>query len=164
MATGWTWAEVAHKKPPPALPTECAVNLERYSTPVHLPPSSSWYSCFLPLPVTFKVKWLLPTLSHLPNTSVGVVPQLDISLLEVCFTNKEHQSDFLSALFTSKHLTMQPLPLAGISSQYVPIKLVNVPVLAQIVVESQLCSLWGQYGEVVALAPHTVKGLPLLAN
>jgi hypothetical protein len=164
MATGRTWAEVAHKKAPPALPTECTVNLELYSTPVRLPPSSSRYSCFLPLPVTFDPKWLVPTLSHLPNTSVGVVPRLDISLLEVCFANKEHQSDFLSAPFTSTHLTVQPLPPAGTPSQYVPIKLVNVPVLAQIVVESQLRSLWGQYGEVVALAPHTVKGLPLLTN
>src|SRR5438128_575218 len=164
MATGRTWAEVARKKTPPALPTECAVKLEHYSTPVRLPPSSSRYSCFIPLPVTFEVKWLLPILSNLPNTSVGVVPRLDISLLEVCFANKEHQADFLSAPFTSTHFTVQPLPPTGTPSQYVPIKLVNVPVLAQIVVESQLHSLWGQYGEVVALAPHTVKGLPLLTN
>src|SRR5438128_8669922 len=123
MATGQTWAKVAHKKPPSVLPTECAVNLEQYSTPVCLPPSSSQYSCFLLLPATFDPKWLVPTLSHLPNTSVGVVPQLDISLLEVCFTNKEHQSDFLSAPFTSTHLTAQPLPPAGTPSQYVPIKL-----------------------------------------
>src|SRR5438128_10314720 len=105
MATGQTWAEVARKKPPPALPTECAVNLEQYSTPVRLPPSSSRYSCFLPLPVTFDLKWLLPTLSDLPNTSVGVVPRLDISLLEVCFSNKEHQSYYLPASFTSNLLT-----------------------------------------------------------
>src|SRR5438128_4453402 len=164
MATGHTWAEVAHKKPPPVLPTECTVNLERYSTPVRIPPSSSRYSCFLLLPVTVDLQWLVPTLSHLSNPSIRVVPWLDISLLEVCFANKEHQSDFLSAPFTSTHLTVQPLPPAGTPSQYVPIKLVNVPVLAQIVVESQLCSLWGQYGEVVALAPHTVKGLPLLTN
>ena len=164
MATGRTWAEVARKKAPPALPTECAVKLEQFSTPVHLPPSSSRYSCFLPLPATFELKWMLPILSHLPNTSVGVVPRLDISLLEVCFSNKEHQADFLSAPFTSAHLTVQPLPPAGTPSQYIPIKLVNVPVLAQIVVETQLCFLWGQYGEVVALAPHTVKGLPLLTN
>ena len=164
MATGRTWAEVAHKKAPPVLPTECAVKLEQFSTPVRLPPSSSRYSCFLPLPANFDVKWLVPTLSHLPNTSVGVVPRLDISLLEVCFANREHQSDFLSAPFTSTHLTVQLLPPAGTPSQYVPIKLVNVPVLAQIVVETQLRSLWGQYGEVVALAPHTVKGLPLLTN
>ena len=127
-------------------------------------PSSSRYSCFLLLPVAFDPKWLVPTLSHLPNTSVGVVPRLDISLLEVCFANKEHQADFLSAPFTTTHFTVQPLPPAGTPSQYIPIKLVNVPVLAQIVVETQLRSLWGQYGEVVALAPHTVKGLPLLTN
>src|SRR5438128_11844121 len=97
MATGRTWAEVACKKAPPALPTECAVNLEQYSTPVRLPPSSSRYSCFLLLPATFEPKWMLPILSHLPNTSVGVVSRLDISLLEIRFTNKEHQADFLSA-------------------------------------------------------------------
>src|SRR5437879_10211840 len=62
------------------------------------------------------------------------------------------------------HFTVQPLPPAGTNSQYIPIKLVNVPVLASLMVEAQLRSFWGQYGEVIALAPHTVKDLPLLTN
>src|SRR5438132_7216087 len=164
MATGRTWAQVARKKTPPALPTECAVNLEQYAAPLRLPPSSSRHSAFIPLPFNFTNNWMLDTLASLPSSAVGVVPRQDISLVEVCFANKEAQQDFLSSPFTSTHFTVQPLPPAGTPSQYVPIKLVNVPVLAQIVVESQLHSLWGQYGEVVALAPHTVKGLPLLTN
>src|SRR5437016_11530462 len=49
-------------------------------------------------------------------------------------------------------------------SRYVPIKLVNVPMLASLVVEQQLCSFWSNFGEVVELAPHMVKDLPLLIN
>src|SRR5438128_399247 len=164
MATSCTWAQVAQKKSSPALPTECAVKLEQYSVPVHLPPSSFWYSAFVPLPADFKESWLLDTLSSLPSSAVGVVPRLDISVMEVCFANKEHQLNFLSSPLTTSHFTVHPVSPAGISSQYVPVKLVNVPVLAVIVIEHQLCSFWSQYGEVVALAPHTVKGLPLTTN
>jgi hypothetical protein len=50
------------------------------------------------------------------------------------------------------------------ASRYIPIKLINVPILSVVVVEQQLHSLWGQFGEVVAIAPHTYKGTPLLTN
>src|SRR5438094_961172 len=30
--------------------------------------------------------------------------------------------------------------------------------------DSQICSLWSKHGEIVALVPHTVKGLPLSTN
>ena len=164
MTTGHTWAQVAQNKPVPALPTECAVNLEQYLTPVRLPLSSSRYSSFIPLPATYKRGWLFDTLSSLPNTAVGVVPRLDISLVEVCFANQEAQMDFLSSPFVTTHFIVQLLPPAGTNLQYIPIKLVNIPVLASLVVESQLRSFWGQYGEVVVLAPHMVKDLPLLTN
>ena len=164
MATGRTWAQVARKKPAPALPTVCAVNLEQFAVPVRLPPSASRYSSFIPLPATFKQDWLMDTLSSLPTSAVGVVPRLDLSLVEVCFANAEHQQEFLGSMFTSTHFSVYPLPPAGSPAQHVPIKLVNVPVLSTLVVENQLRSLWSQYGEVVAVAPHTVKGLPLSTN
>ena len=164
MATGRTWAQVAHKKTPPALPTECAVNLEQYAVPMRLPPSSSRHSAFVPLPTNFTEKWMLDTLSALPNTVVGVVPRQDISLLEVGFANKEAQQVFLSSIFTTTHFSIQPLPPAGTPPQYVPIKLVNVPILSTLVLDSQIRSLWSKHGEIVALAPHTVKGLPLSTN
>src|SRR5438132_4714734 len=164
MATGRTWAQVAHKKTPSALPTECAVNLEQYAAPLRLPPSSSRHSTFVPLPFNFTEKWMLDTLASLPNSVVGVVPRQDISLLEVCFANKEAQQDFLSSVFTTTHFTVQPLPPAGMPPQYVPIKLVNVPILSTLVLDSQICSLWSKHGEIVALAPHNVKGLPLSTN
>src|SRR5580765_3311884 len=51
MATAPTWAQVARKKKTPAfLPTECAVDLEQFAAPQRLPPSSSRYSAFIPLP------------------------------------------------------------------------------------------------------------------
>src|SRR5438128_3980367 len=164
MATGRTWAQVARKKTPPALPTECAVNLEQYAAPQHLPPSSSRHSAFVPLPVTFQLNWMLDTLASLPTSTVGVVPRSDISLLKVCFTNKEAQQDFLSSPLTTTHFTAQPLPPAGVSPQYIPVKLVNVPILSTLVIDHHICSLWSKYSEVVALAPHTVKGLPLTTN
>ena len=107
---------------------------------------------------------MLDTLASLPNSVVGVVPQQDISLLEVCFANKEAQQDFLSSTFTTTHFTVQPLPPAGTPPQYVPIKLVNVPILFTLVLDLQIRSLWSKHGEIVALAPHTVKGLPLSTN
>src|SRR5580765_5838618 len=164
MATGRTWAQVAHKKTPPALPTECAVNLEQYAAPQRLPPSSSRHSAFVPLPVTFQLNWMLDTLASLPTSTVGVVPRSDISLLEVCFANKEAQQDFLSSPLTTTHFTAQPLPPAGVTPQYIPVKLVNVPILSTLIIDHQIRSLWSKYGEVVALAPHTVKGLPLTTN
>src|SRR5580765_3972041 len=164
MATGRTWAQVARKKTPPALPTECAVNLEQYAAPQRLPLSSSRHSAFVPLPVTFQLNWMLDTLASLPNSTIGVVPRADISLLEVCFANKEAQQYFLSSPLTTTHFTAQPLPPAGITPQYIPVKLVNVPVLSTLVIDHHIRSLWSKYGEVVALAPHTVKGLPLTTN
>ena len=95
---------------------------------------------------------------------MGIVPQVDISLFEVCFAVAEAQKDFISALFETEHFSAYPLPPAGTPSRYVPIKLVNVPVLSVVVVESQLRSLWSTFGEVIEVAPHKVKGLPLLTN
>src|SRR5580765_1790839 len=165
MATWPTWAQVAkQKKPPPFLPTECAVDLEQFTTPQRLPPSSSRYSVFIPLPAAYKQDWALDIVSQLPTSTVGMVPRADISLLEVCFTNKEAQHDFLSSPFVCKHFTVQPVPPAGTPSLYVPVKLTNIPVLALLVVEQQLCSLWSQHGEVVAIALHMYKGLPLQSN
>src|SRR5437773_10809402 len=104
MATKPTWAEVARKKKPPAfLPTECTVNLEQFATPQRLPPSSSCYSAFIPLPAAYKQGWAMDIISQLLSSTVGMVPRADISLLEVCFTNKEAQQDFLSTLFVCKH-------------------------------------------------------------
>ena len=40
----------------------------------------------------------------------------------------------------------------------------NVPVLASLVVETQLRSFWATYGEVIAIALHTYKGTPLQSN
>src|SRR5438128_7851690 len=157
MATGRTWAQVAHKKTPPALPTECAVNLEQYAAPQRLPPSSSRHSAFVPLPVTFQLNWMLDTLGSLPASTVGVVPRQDITLIEVCFAQKEAQLDFLSTPFVTTHFTTQLLPPAGITLQYIPVKLVNVPILSTLVLDHQIRSLWSKHGEVVTLAPHTVK-------
>src|SRR5438128_12106784 len=75
MATGRTWAQVSRKKAPPALPTECAVNLEQYAAPLRLPPSSSRHSAFIPLPFDFENNWMLDTLSSLPASTVAVVPR-----------------------------------------------------------------------------------------
>src|SRR5438094_210075 len=125
MATGRTWAQVARKKTPPALPTECAVNLEQYAAPLHLPPSSSRHSAFVLLPFNFENNWMLDMLASLPASTVGVVPRQDISLVEVCFANKEAQQDFLSSSFTTTHFTVQPLPPAGTPPQYVPIKFLS---------------------------------------
>ena len=151
MATGRTWAQVARKKAPPALPTECTVNLEQYAAPQRLPPSSSRHSAFVPLPVTFQLNWMLDTLASLPNSAVGVVPHSDISLLEVCFANKEAQLDFLSSPLTTTHFTVQPLPPAGVTPQYIPVKLVNVPILSTLIIDHHICSLWSKHSEVVLL-------------
>src|SRR5437899_2517579 len=165
MATGPTWAQVARKKKPPAfLPMECAVNLEQFAAPLRLPTSSSRYSAFIPLPSAYKQDWAMEIVSNIPNSAVGVVPRADVSLLEVCFANREAQQDFMSSPFQCKHFTAHPVPPAGTPSIYVPVKLMNVPVLASLVVETQLRSFWATYGEVIAIAPHTYKGTPLQSN
>src|SRR5207244_4482386 len=86
------------------------------------------------------------------------------SVLEVCFANCEAQQDFMSSPFQCKHFTAHPVPPAGTPSTYIPIKLMNVPVLASLVVETQLRSFWATYGEVIVIAPHTYKGTPLQSN
>src|SRR5438132_8937432 len=106
MATGPTWAQVAQKKKPIAfLPTECAVNLEQFAAPLRLPTSSSHYSAFIPLPVAYKQDWAMEIVSNIPNSAVGVVPRADVSVLEVCFANREIQQDFLSSSFQCNHFT-----------------------------------------------------------
>ena len=165
MATGPTWAQIAKKKKPIAfLPTECAVNLEQFAAPLRLPPSSSRYSAFIPLPSDYKQDWAMEIVSNIPNSAVGVVPRADVSVLEVCFANREAQQDFMSSPFQCKHFTSHPVPPAGTPSMYVPIKLMNVPVLASLVVETQLHSFWATHGEVIAIAPHIYKGTPLQSN
>src|SRR5438093_12803557 len=122
MAAVPTWAQVAKKKKPPAfLPTECAVDLEQFAAPQRLPPSSSRYSVFIPLPSVYKQSWALDIISKLPPSTVGIVPRADISLLEVCFACQDGQHDFLSSLFVCQ-------PPAGTLSVFVPVKLMNVPV------------------------------------
>src|SRR5437879_3935569 len=165
MATAPTWAQVVHKKKTPAfLPTECTVNLEQFAAPQRLPPSSSRYSAFVPLPSDYKQDWAMNIVATIPTSAVGIVPRADISLLEVCFTNKEVQQDFLSTPFTTKHFTVHPVPPAGTPSLYIPIKLMNVLVLASLVVEQQLCSFWSPHDEVVAIAPHTYRNTLLQSN
>src|SRR5438132_12943556 len=165
MAAIPTWAQVARKKKPPAfLPTECAVDLEQFAAPQRLPPSSSRYSAFIPLPSAYKQSWALDIVTQLPSSVVGMVPRADISLLEVCFANKEAQQDFLASLFVCKHFTAHPVPPAGTPSLFVPVKLTNVPILASLVVEQQLRNLWSKHGEVVAIAPHMYKGFTLQSN
>src|SRR5437773_5208322 len=165
MAAQPTWAQVARKKTTPAfLPTECAVNLEQFPAPQRIPPSSSQHSAFIPLLTTYKQGWALEIVANIPTSAVGIVPRADISLLEVCFANREAQQDFLSSPFECKHFSAHPVLPAGMPSMYVPIKLVNVPVLASLVIETQLRSFWSAHGEVVAIAPHMYKGTPLQSN
>src|SRR5438132_1131423 len=111
MAAQPTWAQVARRKTTPAfLPTECAVNLEQFAAPLRIPPSSSRYSAFVPLPSTYTQGWALEIISAIPTSAVGIVPRADISLLEVCFANKEVQQDFLSSPFVYKHFTSHSCP------------------------------------------------------
>ena len=149
MATAPTWAQVARKKKTPAfLPTECAVNLEQFAAPQRLPPSSSRYSTFIPLPSDYKRDWALNIVSSLPTSVVGVVPRADISLLEVCFANKEAQQDFLSTPFTTKHFMVHPIPPAGTPSAYIPIKLMNILVLTSLVQSGIIPNLEGKFLEM----------------
>src|SRR5207244_11997518 len=111
MATRLTWAAVAKKKKPsPFLPTECAVDLEQFAAPQCLPPSSSHYSAFIPLPAAYNSGWAMNIITSIPTSAVGTVSRADISLLEVCFANKEVQQDFLSTPFTCQHFTVHPVP------------------------------------------------------
>src|SRR5438128_2288657 len=107
MATAPTWAQVAQKKKPPTfLPMECAVDLEQFTAPQCLPPSSSCYSAFILLPSGYKQGWALDIASHIPVSAVGLVPRADISLIEVCFACQDRQQDFLSTPFVCKHFTV----------------------------------------------------------
>src|SRR5438128_1188279 len=137
MATAPTWAQVAKKKkPPPFLPMVCAVDLEQFTALQRLPPSSSCYSAFIPLPTGYKQGWALDIVTNIPSSAVGLVPRADISLIEVCFANKEVQQLFLSSPFVCKHFTVQPVPPAGTPSIFVPIKLMNIPILASLIVDN----------------------------
>src|SRR5580765_2246129 len=152
MATAPTWAQVAQKKkPPPFLPTVCAVDLEQFTAPQCLPPSSSCYSVFILLPSGYKQGWALDIATNIPPSTVGLVPRADVSLLEVCFARQDGQQDFLSTPFVCKHFTVHPVPPAGTPSLFVPIKLMNVPILASLVLEQQLRKLWSAYGDVIAI-------------
>src|SRR5438128_3347035 len=145
MAAVPTWAQVAKKKkPPPFLPTECAVDLEQFAAPQRLPPSSSRYSAFIPLPSAYKQGWAMDIATNIPLSAVGLVPRADVSLVEVCFAN-EAQQLFLSSLFVCKHFSVHPVPPAGTPSLFVPIKLTNVPLLASLLVEHQLQKLWATH-------------------
>src|SRR5438128_8741988 len=148
------------KEKTPCIPANrMSVDLEQFAAPQHLPPSSSCYSAFILLSSGYKQGWVLDITSNIPSSVVGLVPQADVSLLEVCFAHQDGQQDFLSAPFVCKHFTVQPIPPAGIPSLFVPIKLMNVPVLASLILEQQLHKHWAQYSNVVAIAPHMYKGL-----
>src|SRR5438128_12298610 len=165
MATKPTWAQVARRKNPPAFhPTECAVNLEQFAAPLHLPPVSSRHSAFVPLPSTYKQDWAGDIVSSLLLSALGFVPRADIYLLEVCFAAAEAQQDFITNPFVCKHFTAHPLPPAGTPPTYIPIKLVNVPVLSLVALEQAIHSFWSPHGEVVAIAPHKYKGTPFISN
>src|SRR5438128_3655174 len=165
MATKPTWAQVARRKKPTAFhPTECAVNLEQFAAPLHLPPVSSRHSAFVPLPSTYKQAWAGDIVSALPLSALGFVPRADIFLLEVCFAAADAQQDFIANPFICKHFTAHPLPPAGTPPTFIPIKLVNIPVLSLVVLEQQLRSFWSSYGEVVAIAPHKYKDTPFISN
>ena len=165
MATAPTWVQVARKqKPPTFLPTECTVNLEQFAAPQRLPPPSSRHSAFIPLPSTYRQAWALDIVKALPSAAMGMVPRADISLIEVCFAMQDAQLDFLSSAFTCKHFTVHPVPPSGTPAQFVPIKLVNMPVLAPLIIENQMKKLWASHGEIIALAPHKYTGTSLLSN
>src|SRR5437016_9508524 len=105
MATSCTWAEVARKKKPAGLQTECSVNLEQFSVPHRLPFPSSRHSAFLPLPSGFVEEWLNPIIDKIPPSASGVVSRTDGSLFEVYFLTGEEHQDLLNYPFTPKHST-----------------------------------------------------------
>src|SRR5438128_2879516 len=145
MATSHTWANVACKKKPAGLQMECSVNLEQFSVPCCLPFPSSCHSAFLPLPSGFVEEWLDAIINNIPPSASGVVSRTDVSLFEVCFPTGEVQQDFLNSPFVTSHFTTQPLPPAGTASLFIPIKMINVPVLSKLIIEQQLCKHWGQF-------------------
>src|SRR5437879_7134441 len=162
MATSHSWAEVARKKKPTGLQMECSVNLEQFSVPRHLPFPSSHHSAFLPLLCGFVEEWLNDIIIAIPPSASGVVSRTDVSLFEVCFPTGEAQQDFLNTPFATQHFTTQPLPPAGTASLFVPIKMINVPVLSKLIVEQQLRKHWGQFGDIISIGPHMVKDHPTL--
>src|SRR5437879_416112 len=162
MATSHSWAEVARKKKPAGLQTECSVNLEQFSVPHRLPFPSSRHSAFLPLPSGFVEEWLDAIIDKLPPSATGVVSRTDVSLFEVCFLTGEAQQDFINSPFTTKHFTTQPLPPTGTASLFVPIKMINFPVLSKFIIEQQLHKHWGQFSDIISIGPHTMKGCPTL--
>src|SRR5438132_13687022 len=103
MATGRSWAEVARKKKPTGLQTECSVNLEQFSVPRRLPFPSSRHSAFLPLPSGYVEDWLDDIINKIPDSASGVVSRTDVYLFEVCFPTGEAQQDFLNYPFPTKH-------------------------------------------------------------
>src|SRR5438132_2413257 len=139
------------EKPPAFLPMECAVNLEQFTAPQRLPLSSSRYSAFIPLPSGYKQGWALDIATNIPSSAVGLVPCADISLLKVCFARQDGQQDFLSTPFVCKHFTVHPVPPAGTPSLFVPIKLMNIPILASLVLEQQLRNHCSAYGDFIAI-------------
>src|SRR5437016_661623 len=145
MATSRTWADVARKKKPTGLQTECSVNLEQFSVPCCLPFPSSHHSAFLPLPSGFVEEWLDSIIDAIPPSASGVVSRTDVTLFEVCFLTGEVQQGFLNSSFITTHFTTQPLPPAGTASLFVPIKMINVPVLSKLIIKQQLCKYWSQY-------------------
>src|SRR5437899_12282685 len=164
MATGPTWAQVIRKKKPTAFhPTECALNLEQVAAPLHLPPVSSRHSAFVPLPSTYKQAWAGDIVSALPLSALGFVPRADIFLLEVCFAAADAQQEFIANPFVCKHFTAHPLPPAGTPPTFVPIKLVNVPVLSLLAIEQVIRFFWSPHVEVVAIALHNYMGTPFIS-
>src|SRR5438128_3335046 len=141
---------------------ECSVNLEQYSVPHHLPFPSSRHSAFLPLPSAFAKEWINDIIKAIPPSASGVVSRTDVSLFEVCFLTGEAQQDFLNSPFITKPFTTQPLPPAGTASLFVPIKMINIPVLSKLIIEQQLCKHWGKFGDIITIGPYTVKGCPTL--
>src|SRR5438132_10834008 len=162
MATSHTWAKVAQKKKPAGLQTECSVNLEQFSVPCCLPFPSSCHSAFLPLPSGFVEEWINNIIEAIPPSASGVISKTDVSLFEVCFPTGEAQQDFLNSPFITKPFTTQPLPPAGTASLFIPIKMINIPVLSKLIIEQQLCKHWGQFGDIITIGPYTVKSCPTL--
>ena len=138
--------------------------MEQFTAPQRLPPSSSRHSVFRPLPSSYVQAWAKDIVAALPPAAMGIIPHADIFLLEVCFAMQDAQQDFLDSDFTCKHFTVCPVPPTGTPSRFVPIKLVNMPVLTPLVIENQLQTLWAPYGDIVALAPHKYTGTSLLSN
>src|SRR5437879_12661836 len=104
MATGRSWADVARKKKPAGLRTECSVNLEQFSVPRRLPFPSSRHSAFLPLPSGFVEEWLDAIIDELPPSASGVVSSTDVSLFELSFLTVAPQQGFVNSPLVTKPL------------------------------------------------------------